>query len=134
MSEYRDNPPVSGWAAGGVVFAACILLLIGVFQVIVGLAALINDDFLVVGENYAFNLDTTVWGWIHLILGVVVTATAFGLFSRRAWAGATALFLALLSAVANFFFIPYYPFWAIVLIALNVWVIWSRTRAGAIRT
>lgn len=134
MSDYREDPPVSGWAVSGIMFAACILTLIGFFQVIAGLAALINDDFLVVAGNYAFDLDTTAWGWIHLILGILLVATGVGLFSRSAWAGMTAIFLAMLSAVANFFFIPYYPFWAILLIALDVWVIWALTRPGAIRT
>jgi hypothetical protein len=57
-----------------------------------------------------------------------------GLFRRSAWAGVTAIFLAMLSAFANFFFIPYYPFWALLVIALNVWVIWALTRPGAINT
>jgi hypothetical protein len=134
MSAHRREQPVSGWAAGGLAFAACLLLLIGAFQVTAGLAAIIDGEFLVVGENYAFNLDTTAWGWIHLLLGVIIAATALGLFSRSAWAGVTAVFLAMLGAVANFLFIPYQPFWAIVLIALNVWVIWSLTRPGVIRT
>jgi hypothetical protein len=45
-----------------------------------------------------------------------------------------AIVLASLSAVANFFFIPYYPAWSILLIALNIWVIWSLTRPGAVDT
>ena len=60
--------------------------------------------------------------------------TAFGLFNRSTWAGVTALVLAIVSAVVNFFFIPFYPFWSIVIIALDVWVIWALTRPGAIRT
>jgi hypothetical protein len=129
-----EEHPVSGWASGGIVFAACVLTLIGIFQVIAGLTAIIDDDFYVVARNYTFEFDTTAWGWIHLLLGVLLVATGFGLFSRATWAGVTAIFLASLSALANFFFIPYYPFWAILLIALNVWVIWSLTRPGAIRT
>lgn len=118
----------------GVAFAGCVLALIAAFQVIVGLAAIINDDFFVVVRNYAFDLDASAWGWIHLILGILLAATAFGLFSRSAWAGVTAIVLAMLSAVENFFFIPYYPLWSILVIALAVWVIWALTRPGAIRT
>jgi hypothetical protein len=147
MSQYEPPPPgrahdapsareepVSGWAVGAIAFAGCMVLLIGFFQVIAGLAAIINDDFFVVTRNYTFDLDTTVWGWLHLLLGLLLVATGFGLFARQAWAGVTAIFLASLSAVANFFFIPYYPFWAIVVIALDIWVIWALTRPGAIRT
>jgi hypothetical protein len=57
----------------------------------------------------------------------------FSLFGRKAYGAVMVLFLASISAVANFFFIPYYPFWAIVVIALDVWVIWSVTRPGALR-
>jgi hypothetical protein len=125
---------VSGWAMGGIGFAASLLTLIGGFQLIAGLTAVINDEFFVATRNYAFDLDVSAWGWIHLAFGVLLLVTGFGLFARRAWAGVTAIFLAMLSAMANFFFIPYYPFWAIVVIALDVWVIWALTRPGAIRT
>ena len=127
-------PPVSGWAVGGIAFAATVLTIIGVFEAISGLAAIFDDGFYVVTQNYAFDLDTTAWGWVHLLLGILLVATGFGLFSRSAWAGVTAIFLASLSAIANFFFIPYYPFWSIVIIALNIWVIWALTRPGAIET
>jgi hypothetical protein len=130
----RDDTPVAGWALSGVAFAACMLTLIGAFQVIAGLAAIIDDEFFVVARNYTFDLDTTAWGWIHLLLGILLVATGFGLFSRQAWAGVTAIVLAMLTAVENFFFIPFYPFWSILVIALAVWVIWALTRPGAIET
>jgi uncharacterized membrane protein len=133
-SQAPREPEVSGWALGGVTFAACVLTLVGTFQIIGGLAAIINDDFFINVRNYSFDVDTTAWGWIHLLLGILLVVTGFGLFGRSAWAGVTAIFLASLSAVANFFFIPYFPAWSILVIALDVWVIWSLTRPGAIRT
>ena len=130
----QRSPEPSGWAVGGTVFAACVLMLVGVFQAIAGLVAIFDDDFYVVTRNYTFNLDTTAYGWIHLLIGVLLVIVAFGLFNRSPWAGVTAVILAGLSAVANFYFIPYYPFWAIVVIALDVWVIWSLTRPGVMET
>ena len=130
----REPEEISGWAAGGITFAACVLLIVGTFQSIAGLVAIIDDEFYVVTRNYTFDLDVSAWGWIHLIIGILLIATGWGLFSRSTWAGVTAIVLAMLSAVANFFFIPYYPFWSILMIALAVWVIWSVTRPGAIRT
>jgi hypothetical protein len=129
-----NERPISGWAAGGVVFAATMLLIIGTFQAIAGLVAIFDDEFYVVGREYTFKLDTTAWGWIHLLLGILLAVSGWALFSRKAWAGVTAIVLAGLSAIANFFFIPYYPFWSIVVIALDVWVIWSLTRPGAVDT
>ena len=131
--QIRSSEP-SGWALGGVVFAASILTMVGCFQVIAGLVAIIDDEFFVVARNYTFDLDTTVWGWVHLLLGILLVITGFGLFSRQTWAGVTAIFLAMLTAIENFFFIPYYPFWSILVIALAVWVIWALTRPGAIET
>jgi hypothetical protein len=128
----NDEQQVSGWAVGGVTFAAVMLIIIGTFEVIAGLVAIIDDDFYVVARNYTFELDTSAWGWIHLIIGLLVGLCGFGLFARSAWAGVGAIFLASLSAIANFFFIPYYPFWSILIIALNVWVIWSITRPGVL--
>jgi hypothetical protein len=136
MANHRttSDRPVSGGAIGGIIFAACVLILIGAFQVVAGLAAIIDDEFFVVTRNYTFDLDTTAWGWIHLLFGLLLVATGFGVFARQTWAAATAIVLAGLSALANFFFIPYYPFWAILVIALDVWVIWSLTRPRALET
>jgi hypothetical protein len=124
---------VSGWAVGGITFAAVMLMLIGFFQLIAGLSAIIDDEFFVVTRNYTFDLDTSAWGWVHLLLGLLLVFTAWGLFIGAGWAVVVGIFLAGLSALANFFFIPYYPFWAILVIALDVWVIWSLTRPGVIQ-
>ena len=134
MSEHRSEPPVSGLVVGGVMFAAVMMILIGVFQGIAGLTAILDDDFFVRTPSYTFDMDTTAWGWIHLLLGILVLLAGFALFAGRVWAAFVAITLATLSAIANFFFIPYQPFWALLIIALDVWVIWSLTRAGVVRT
>jgi hypothetical protein len=88
----------------------------------------------VVGEEYAFKVDVTAWGWIHLLLGILVLLAGFALFAQKEWAGVLAIVLAVLSAIANFFAIPYYPWWSILVIALAIWVIWSLTRPGVLRS
>jgi cytochrome c oxidase subunit IV len=137
-TQTESRPPqqqeVSGWAIGGIAFAATMMTLIGVFQILAGLVAIFNDDFYVVAQNYTFDLDVSAWGWIHLLVGIGVLATGFGLFGRRPWAGVAAIMLCMLSALVNFFFIPYYPIWSLLVIGLAVWVIWSITRPGAIET
>jgi hypothetical protein len=135
QTEPRHEPPqASGWAIGGIAFAATMMVLIGVFQVLTGLVAILDDDFYVVTRNYTFDLDVSAWGWIHLLVGLAILATGFGLFARKAWAGVATIMLCMLSALVNFFFIPYYPIWALLVIGLNIWVIWSVTRAGALDT
>ena len=128
--EPTGMAPASDAGYGAVVFAASMMVLIGVFQVIAGLVAIIDDDYYVVTANYTFELDVTAWGWIHLILGVVIFCAGVALFSFKPWAGYLAIALAILSAIANFFFIPYYPFWSLVVIALAVFVIWGLSRPG----
>ena len=121
---------VSGWTVGFVVFAAVMMMIIGAFQVIAGIAAIFEDDFFVVGPNYLYDVDVSAWGWIHLILGVVIFLAGMGVMAGAAWARVVGITLASLSAIANFFFIPYYPLWSILVIALDVWVIWAVTRPG----
>ena len=134
MSQYDNRTDtLSGWAVGGITFAGVMMILIGAFQAIAGLVAIIDDNFYVVGQNYTFDIDTTAWGWIHLLLGVVVLLAGFYLFRGAAWAAVTAVVLAGISAIANFFFIPYYPFWSLLMIAMAIWVIWALTRPGAVR-
>jgi hypothetical protein len=137
MTDYgvrSESPRVSGWAIGGMTFAASMLVLVGCFQALTGLVAILDDGFFVVTRNYTYDLDTTAWGWIHLIVGIAVAATGFALFAGRTWAAVIALFLAMLSAITSFFFIPYYPWWSLLVIALDAWVIWSLTRPGAVET
>lgn len=97
------------------------------------MAAIFDDDFYLVPQNYAFDLDVTAWGWIHLLLGIGLIVTGYFLFARSPWTGVVTLILAAVSAVSNFFFIPFYPFWSILNIALAIWVIWALTRPSAWR-
>ena len=130
----KPEQPISGWAAGGVTFAATLALLVGTFQILQGLVAIFDDDFYVVTRNYTFDLDATAWGWIHLLIGLLMLGIGFGLLRGALWAVIGGLAIAMLSALSNFFFIPYYPIWALLLIALDVWIIWSLTRPGVIET
>jgi hypothetical protein len=125
-----ETRPLSGWALGGITFAGTMMIMLGIFQILNGISAIANDDFYVLTRNYAFDLDVTAWGWFHLLLGVVSALAGFFLFAGRTWAAAVAIAIAVLSAVLNFFFIPYYPFWSLLIIALDVWVIWAVTRPG----
>jgi hypothetical protein len=134
MSQYQAGPErVSGWVIGGMTFAASVMILIGIFQAIAGLVAIFDDQFFIVTRNYTFDLDVTAWGWIHLVLGIFVALAGFGLIAGKSWAAVTAVILAIFTAVENFFFIPYYPWWSLLVIALSVWVIWALTRPDVMR-
>jgi hypothetical protein len=136
MTDMTARRTVSGWTVGLIVFAASIMIMVGAFQIIGGIAAIFDDQFFVVTQNYVFDLDATAWGWIHLLLGILIVFAGWGIFSGATWARATGMLLAILSAISNFTFIPYYPVWSIVIIALDVAVIyalsvWDRDQARA---
>jgi hypothetical protein len=125
-----DQSSYSGGAAGLTVFAALLMIIGGTMQALQGLVALFNDTFYAIGEEYLFELDVTSWGWIHLILGVVVALAGVALFQGATWARTVAVVLASMGIVANFLWMPYYPLWSITLIVFNALVIWAVTVHG----
>jgi hypothetical protein len=127
---YGEGHHYSGGAVGMLIFAGTLMVLTGVFQAFEGLVAILDDTFYVVGEEYVLQLDVTTWGWIHLVLGIVVAAAGVALFQGATWARAVAVVMASLAIVANFFWMPYYPLWSLTIIALSVLVIWAATAHG----
>jgi hypothetical protein len=121
----------SGWAVGFTAFAAIMMALIGFFQASMGIVAIFNQDFYVTTPNYVFAFDVGTWGWIHLILGVLVLAAGLSLLAGATWARAVGVVLAAFSAIEAFVFIPYQPFWSIIVIAVCVMVIWALTTQTA---
>jgi hypothetical protein len=98
--------------------------------VISGLVAIFNDEFYVVTQNWIFQFDVSTWGWIHLILGAVILASGFGLFSGAVWARIVGVIIAVISGLVAFTWLPYYPVWGIILIAISIGVIWALTVHG----
>jgi hypothetical protein len=132
-SQYRSAGrarEASGWAVSFTLFAAIMMLMSGTFQALAGLVAIFENEFYVATRNYLFQFDATTWGWIHLLVGLVVAFAGWGLLSGRTWARVVGITLAVLSAIANFLFLPYYPFWALTVIALDIFVIWALTAHG----
>ena len=120
----------SGVAVGFTIFAAVMMMIIGAFHAVAGLAGIIENEFYVATRNYILEFDVTTWGWIHLIGGIILILAGFGLFSGAVWARTVGVILAGISALASFAFIPYQPVWSIVIIALDVFVIWALTAHG----
>ena len=114
-----------GWATGLTVFAAVIMIISGVTQALQGIVALANSDFYVVGRKYTFQFDITAWGWIHLLLGILVAVVGVFLFTGASWARWTGIVVVGLSTIANFAWVPYYPVWGIIVLALDGAVIWA---------
>jgi hypothetical protein len=121
----RYDEPASGWGVM-VVFAGVLLAVVGCFQLMSGFAALVNDDALqATPRGLVFSDDLTLWGWIHMALGVLLIAAGAALFSGRAWARMAAVVVAGLSALANLLFMPAHPVWSVLVISFDVLVIYA---------
>lgn len=121
-------------AVGFTFFASLMLLTIGVFQGIAGLTAIFKDDASIYlntkDASYILSLDTTTWGWIHLLIGVIVFLAGIAVLAGQVWARTVGVLIALGAVIVNFAFIPIYPIWSIVIITLGVFVIWALTVHG----
>ncbi|WP_030172300.1 MULTISPECIES: hypothetical protein [Actinomycetes] len=126
-ADYEQHPVRQG-LAGGTTFAAAILLfVVSLLAVLQGISALAKDDIFIAGPEYTYKFDLTTWGWIVLILGIIGLAISVGMMTGATWARFAAVVIAGLSIVSNFLWLPYYPWWSILVIALDVVVIWAVT-------
>ena len=130
MSPSTTSPPRSGRAVGFIVFAGVAMVMIGAFHALQGLVALFNDDFYVVGQKWIFEFDLTTWGWIHLIIGIGIAVAGFFVLNGAVWARVVGIGVAVVSAIVNFMWLPHYPIWSILIIAVDVLVIWALTAHG----
>jgi hypothetical protein len=125
MSQNR-----SGVAVGFTYFAATMMILGGGLDLLQGLAAVIRSNYFVVTPHYAYTLNATSWGWVHMILGVILVLAGAALINGSMWARTVGVIFAILAAIANFMWLPYQPVWSIIVIALCVLVIWALTVHG----
>lgn len=120
---------VTGWV-GWIYFAAFMVLLAGIFQLISGFAAVLSPDFYKVQNGSLVVFDLTTWGWIHMLLGIALLCVGTALFSGKTWARVVAVILAMLNLLAQFAFISEYPLWSIIIIVVDVLVIYALTVHG----
>lgn len=126
MTEER-----AGVGAGWVLFAGIMMIVGGFFASFEGLGALLKSGrFYANVPNYPFGANITTWGWIMLIGGILVLVAGFAVMRGALWARIVGITLASLSALANFFFIPFYPFWSLTVITLDILVIWALAAHG----
>lgn len=119
------HPAKRHWAEGLTAFAAVMLMIAGVLDLLRGIMAIAQDDVFVTTGNYVFAFDLTGWGWVHLILGAVAVIVSLGLFQTAMWARVAGVAIAGLIIIANFLSLPYSPVWSIVMIAFSAFVIWA---------
>ena len=125
MSENR-----SGWAVGYTFFAAMMMVFLGSLHALAGFTGIIKDQAYAVSPNAIVSIDTTQWGWIHLIIGLIVLFAGFGLLSGAVWARTVGVIVALVAGFMSFLFIQWYPVWGITMVAVSIGVIWALTAHG----
>jgi hypothetical protein len=117
-----------GWIA----FAGVLLFMLGSFHVIQGIVALVKDEyFLVSSSGLVLDVDYTAWGWTHVIAGAIVLMAGIGVLAGQMWARVVGTVVALLSAIVNMVFLPAYPIWSTLMIALAVVVVMALTVHGS---
>jgi hypothetical protein len=119
----------TGWT-GWVAFAGVMMIIGGALNLFYGIVAAVNDDWAVWTNRAVVYLDISQWGWVHIILGLIVLVSGFGVFTGNILARTVGVVVASISLVVNFFFLPAYPIWSIIVITLDVLVIWALTAHG----
>jgi hypothetical protein len=125
MSQNRSRT-----AVGFTYFAATMMILGGGLDLLQGLAAVIRSNYFVVTPDYAYTLNASGWGWIHMILGLILVLAGAAVVNGSVWARGVGVIVAALVAVSNFMWLPHQPIWSIIIIALCVMVIWALTVHG----
>jgi hypothetical protein len=120
----------TGWT-GWIAFAGVMMVIAGSLNALYGLVAVVNDEWVVWTNRSSLYLDISQWGWVHLVIGLVVLFSGIGVFSGNVLARTVGVIAVTISLIANFFFIPAYPLWAIAVVVIDVLVIWALTAHGS---
>lgn len=128
--QYEDSaaytgPRHAGAAWGGTALAGTLMMLGGLWGFFAGMVAVVKGSFFVTTANYTLNWSISAWGWTTLALGVVVFAAGACVLLDMTWARVVGVILAVFYGIEAFMFLPHYPLWAIILIAINVFIIWA---------
>ena len=123
----RSSPVASGLA----LFAGVMMIVTGVFQVLQGIVALADDQWYLRTPNYTFDIDLTTWGWMHILVGIIIGLIGVGVVAGNLFARILAIVAVVIVMIDNFLFIPYYPFWSLLLIAFDAVILWALAVAPA---
>lgn len=121
----RNDNAVSGWV-GWIFFAGLMMVIGGIFRLVAGLIAILNQSYYAVSGSHAtvvFSINT--WGWIDVIVGALILAAGFAVFSGKTWARIVAVIVATISLIANLLFAGVYPIWAISAVVIDALVLYA---------
>ncbi|WP_413254461.1 hypothetical protein [Streptomyces europaeiscabiei] len=124
-SAHANPRPWHGPTSGTTVLAAALMIFGGAMAIFEGIAAIAEDDLFIATRHYVFEFSLAGWGWVHLILGIVLVLAGCAVLSGALWARFFGVAVAGLGALANFLWVPYYPLWALALVAVNIFIVWA---------
>jgi len=119
-----------GRGLGMVIFAAAMLAMIGLFNLLDGITAIAKSSFFIGSARYVVG-DLRLWGWVMIIFGAVQLLAAAGVFMGNQLARWFAVAVVGLNAVGQMFFIPAYPFWSLLIIAADIVALWGLCAYGS---
>lgn len=122
MSPRTTNS--TGWV-GWVYFAGILMIISAIFQGLFGFVALLKNELFVVGPEKLVIVDYTAWGWIHLVLSVILLTAGFSVLSGGAYGRVVGVILASVGFIANMLFLPAYPVWSVIVMVLNIIVLYA---------
>lgn len=121
--------PDSGKPVDGASLAAgCMLMLSGPLSILMGASGIAQDNNLFSASRYSYRFDLTTWGWIHLVVGVVLVIAGLGVLTNKSWGRGAGAAVAGVSLITQFMFVPYYPAWAIPMMTLDLLIVFALTR------
>jgi hypothetical protein len=125
-----ETNQMNEWAAGFIFLGSMMMVILGCWHFIAGISALFDDSFYAIRPGFALEIDVTAWGWLHVIGGIVLAVVGFLLLSGSAFIRLIAIGLTVISVIWNFYSIPYYPVWSIIMLALCGAVLWALIAHG----
>ena len=126
----RDRGARQGEGYWMIVFAVALLVTVGVFNLIDGIAAIANSHVFIANAHYVVG-DLRVWGWVVLILGVLQVLAAIAILAGSQAARWFAVVVIGLNAIGQMLFIPAYPFWSLLIIAVDIVALWGLCAYGS---
>ena len=121
--------PATAWV-GVILFGGTLMITLGIFNVIQGLVAINEEPILMRTADGPVVWDVSTWGWIHLAIGILVILTGAFLIQGAVWARVAAIVLVIVNASTQMIFLPVYPFWSLLVIAVDLWILWAVTFHG----
>ncbi|MFD2077538.1 hypothetical protein SAMN05421678_11249 [Actinopolymorpha cephalotaxi] len=130
-AETEVTRSAGGEGLGWIMFAGAVLITVGVFEAIWGLTALFRTTYFVVpSSGLVVSFNYTAWGWVHIGLAVLLVATGLAVLAGQRWARYVGICLAALGMIANFLTFAAFPFWSLVMVAVDILVIYALSVRG----